>query len=83
MPRRKRTTILVGSKFGLLMVEAHLGRFRKEGTKRPKRYYRCGCECGNEVVVTGSNLVTGHTKACGCQRRIPRTNGSVPVSERF
>jgi len=27
---------------------------------------RCLCDCGNYTVVQYSNLVTGHTKSCGC-----------------
>ena len=26
----------------------------------------CKCECGNETVVYGSALNSGHTKSCGC-----------------
>lgn len=34
---------------------------RVEGQK-----WLCKCDCGNEVVVDGRNLTTGHTKSCGC-----------------
>lgn len=26
----------------------------------------CKCDCGNEVKVMSSNLLSGHTKSCGC-----------------
>jgi hypothetical protein len=26
----------------------------------------CRCECGNEMITTGHNLRTGHTRSCGC-----------------
>lgn len=29
-------------------------------------WWRCLCECGVETVVHRSNLLTGHTKSCGC-----------------
>lgn len=29
-------------------------------------YWKCRCECGNERVVRGSNLLSGQTKSCGC-----------------
>lgn len=29
-------------------------------------YYLCKCDCGNEVIVLGTKLVTGRTKSCGC-----------------
>lgn len=32
------------------------------------RYWICRCSCGQEVVVRGSNLTSGHTKSCGMQK---------------
>ncbi len=29
----------------------------------------CLCDCGQEVVVQSSHLITGHTKSCGCLKR--------------
>ncbi len=70
MPRRKRTTIPVGTKFHLLTVVEYVGFYQKPGTKDSRRhYYRCRCDCGNETLVKGDNLVSGNTKACGCLRR--------------
>lgn len=31
--------------------------------------WRCRCECGNEVIVRGSNLRNEHTTSCGCYKR--------------
>lgn len=28
----------------------------------------CICDCGNECIVRGSSLKTGHTKSCGCHK---------------
>ncbi|KYG89136.1 hypothetical protein A0U40_14025 [[Bacillus] sp. KCTC 13219] len=30
----------------------------------------CQCSCGSKVVVTATNLRSGHTTSCGCKRRI-------------
>lgn len=27
----------------------------------------CRCDCGKEIVVRGSNLISGNTKSCGCK----------------
>jgi hypothetical protein len=33
-----------------------------------KAMWRCVCDCGNKVIVSGNNLRTGTTKSCGCLR---------------
>lgn len=45
-----------GQRFGRLLV--------LEKSETP-RMWRCVCDCGNEVLVTGPNL-RQHTKSCGC-----------------
>ena len=31
--------------------------------------WKCKCDCGNEIIVDGGNLRTGHTTSCGhCER---------------
>lgn len=31
-------------------------------------FWRCKCDCGNEVVIPIDGLTTGHTKSCGCHK---------------
>lgn len=52
---------LTGRRFGKLIVIE-----RVEINQRRQTQWRCQCDCGNEVVVTGGNLVSGNTKSCGC-----------------
>ena len=57
---------MVGKKIGNLTV---LGR---EGTKHYKcgktdSLWRCKCDCGNEIIITGYCLMRG--TSCGCERR--------------
>jgi hypothetical protein len=28
--------------------------------------YKCLCDCGKEVVVSSTHLMSGHTTSCGC-----------------
>lgn len=35
-------------------------------TKDGKAYWKCLCECGNEVIINGRNLRMGRTNSCGC-----------------
>ena len=53
-----------GQKFGLLTAVERMPHYK--GSART--CYRCICDCGNESMVLGSALVSGHTKSCGCSR---------------
>jgi len=53
---------LSGKKFGKLIV------IEVAYKKGKKTYWRCNCECGEEVVVYSSCLISGKTKSCGCLR---------------
>lgn len=52
---------LTGQQFGKLLVI-------ERDFSKPKgvAYWKCQCECGNIISVSGSHLRTGHTKSCGC-----------------
>ena len=55
---------LTGQRFGRLTVV--------ERVKSPygtNAFWRCRCDCGNEVVVIGTSLRRGESKSCGCYRR--------------
>lgn len=32
--------------------------------------WNCQCECGNQVIVSGNHLRTGHTTSCGCVKSL-------------
>lgn len=36
------------------------------GHKHFMHYYLCKCICGNQIVVSQGELVSGHVKSCGC-----------------
>jgi hypothetical protein len=50
-----------GKRYGLLRV-LWLSR-RKKGDK--DWYWRCECDCGRKVTVSGNHLRSGHTRSCG------------------
>lgn len=58
-------------------------------TRKKHRYWSCRCKCGEEVIVDGGNLKSGHTQSCGCwnqemtiKRNISNTkHGSCDSSE--
>ena len=52
---------LLGKKFIRLTV-IHKANNNKYG----KSQWLCRCDCGKEIIVTGSSLKIGNTKSCGC-----------------
>lgn len=57
-----------GFRVGRLVVIAEAGvKVSSSGTRR--RAYRCRCDCGTEVIETGTLLKSGAVKSCGCLRR--------------
>ena len=55
---------MTGRVIGRLLVIEECGR-----DSRGEALWRCRCECGNEVIVLGSNLRREHTTSCGCYHR--------------
>lgn len=58
-------------KFGRLTPIERLPKYKGNDC-----YYRCSCDCGNEVIVSHSNLIKGMTKSCGCLRKETLSNMS-------
>lgn len=59
----KRRLQLVGQRFGKLVVTELDSIDKKQGT-----IWKCTCDCGNtDFIVSGTRLVCGIVKACGCQ----------------
>ena len=52
---------LIGKKFERLTVIK-----RAENSKSGQTRWFCKCDCGNETIVWGNHLRSGHTKSCGC-----------------
>lgn len=55
---------LSGSKFGRLTVIGENGR-----SKQGSVIWLCQCECGNQVSVNSSYLMTNTTRSCGCLKK--------------
>lgn len=63
---------LTGSRYGRLTVLSH------EKTPGSKTFWRCRCDCGNEVIVGYGELRYGNTKSCGCLRKeVASLNGKT------
>ena len=56
------TTDILGQRFGkLLVIERDYENQTYEGA-----FWKCKCDCGNIITVSGKNLRLGHTLSCGC-----------------
>lgn len=55
---------ITGKKYGKLKV-IELA-YRKGG----KSYWKCLCSCGNTRIIQGYDITSGHTKSCGCIRKL-------------
>jgi hypothetical protein len=55
---------LLGIVFGRLTVIEDNSR-----SKQGNVIWKCKCECGNEVLVNSSYLITGTTRSCGCLKK--------------
>jgi hypothetical protein len=58
----------IGNRYGLLKV-IELSEIRKS-----RKYFKCVCDCGNNVIAEMTQLRMGKTKSCGCLRAIKARN---------
>lgn len=64
---------IIGKKFQRLTVLRESGK-----SKAGKIKFICVCDCGNEINVVGSGLVSGNTGSCGCLQR-ERTGAAAKI----
>ena len=55
---------MLGKKYGRLTV---LEKVNKLDSTRAN--WKCVCDCGNTITISGKKLRSGHTKSCGCYRK--------------
>ncbi len=66
---------LTGKRFGKLLViglDHNKQVIYKNGRKRVTYFWKCACDCGNEVVRSGNSLRGGYSMSCGCQAEYKR-----------
>lgn len=59
----------IGKKIGRLTIIS----FTKKDNRK-EIFWKCKCDCGNEIVVMPCNLKSGHTKSCGCYMKEKNSN---------
>lgn len=60
--------ILCGQKFGKLLVIDVAEDYIDPKSKKHIKQYLCQCDCGTIKVIRASNLKSGVSKPCGCER---------------
>lgn len=60
----------IGNKYGKLTV---IEKIYDNGLK-----WKCLCDCGNEIIVSGNSLRMGNTSSCGC---LGRSKGEFLISK--
>lgn len=72
-----------GVRFGRLTAIERIQRRRPNG--RAVVYWRCECDCGNETVVSASELREDRTQSCGClvSERHPRKHGASSKADKM
>ena len=68
---------LIGQRFGSLEV------IERAESKNGKTFWKCKCDCGNEVTVFGYYLRSGHTKSCGCLRKQRNNSFKNEVGKKY
>lgn len=73
---KKNAIDLIGKRFGRLTVVA-------KTDKRQGRsiIWECQCDCGNNTEVPSSNLITNHTRSCGCLNEEVATKRIIEVAK--
>jgi hypothetical protein len=56
---------IIGKKFNKLTVLEY-SHSKRTAKRNSQAMFKCKCDCGNEVIVAGSNVRLEHTKSCGC-----------------
>lgn len=62
--RTPKVDDISGKRFGRLVAIRYAGKSNGKQT-----LWECKCNCGNSVIVHQQNLISGHTKSCGCYNR--------------
>lgn len=56
----------IGKRFGRLTVTEYVGTAEELGKVGTANFWKCRCDCGNESVVSQTELQSGGTQSCGC-----------------
>lgn len=67
--KQSNTKDLTGMQFGRWLVLSRTEDRIKPKSKDHISMWKCQCVCGNQRIVSGENLKSGHSQSCGCLAR--------------
>lgn len=78
----KRKQPKIGEKYNHLLVLRRVDNYVSPNGSEFSQWL-CRCDCGNEKVVFGTSLVSGHTKSCGCLSKRPKVLDEDMIGKKF
>lgn len=78
IPAHPNSKDLTNQRFGRLIVLECAGK-----TATGRLRWHCHCDCGNDTVVIGKELRSGHTSSCGCLAHQSAHNAKELVGQKF
>ncbi len=66
IPKNPKFINRSGIRYGMLVVDY------LHSKKDSAFYWKCKCDCSQESIVKGQNLISGNTTSCGCQEKRAR-----------
>ena len=69
----------IGKRFGRLTVLEYAGTASTRGKAGTVNFWKCRCDCGEESVVSQTELQSGGTQSCGCLPKERTREGMVLV----
>ena len=63
----EKNKIILGKRYNRLIPIEKINKKDKRGWN--EIWYRCKCDCGNEKIIRGNKIASGHTRSCGCYKK--------------
>lgn len=73
----KKIDIIIGQKINRLTIISESDRSFIGRNNKPVRMVNLLCDCGESIISSLADLMSGHTKSCGCLQRERTSESSI------
>lgn len=80
--KEKLTIDLTNKKFGLLTALELVEKPKTSRNKSNGNYWRCKCDCGQEIITRSQQLLQGNTRSCGCIKQSYGEHSIIDILEK-